>query len=317
MEVFGPVQSRRFGLSLGINHLPPKVCSYACVYCQLGRTNYLSIEAAAFSEPDEIYRTVKARLKELQRPPDYLTFVSNGEPSLDTRLAESIQLLKYLNIKIAIISNASLLWRAETRSQLMQADAISLKVDAVEEAAWHKINRPHGRLRLEQVLQGIRDFAHAYRGRLLTETMLVQGINSTTVQMQACAEFIASLEPEMAYLALPLRCPAEEWVQAPNEDELAQAQQIFSGIFSRTALMADLPPTGLAASQNAVQTLLNTLKVHPMEETEILDYLNENQLPAGTLEKLVKQKHIRASDHREKTFYCACYDNSEAKASSS
>ena len=89
MEIFGPVQSRRFGMSLGINHLPPKVCSYACVYCQLGRTNFLSIQPANFSQPDEIYQAVKARLKELAAPPDYLTFVSNGEPSLDTSLGES------------------------------------------------------------------------------------------------------------------------------------------------------------------------------------------------------------------------------------
>ena len=146
MEIFGPVQSRRFGLSLGINHLPPKVCSYACVYCQLGRTNRLSIEPAAYADPEQIYRAIQERLKELPQAPDYLTFVSNGEPCLDSQLGDAIQALKKLGIKIAVITNASLLWQSEIRERLSYADAVSLKVDSVQEVIWRKINRPHGLL---------------------------------------------------------------------------------------------------------------------------------------------------------------------------
>jgi wyosine [tRNA(Phe)-imidazoG37] synthetase (radical SAM superfamily) len=308
MEIFGPVQSRRFGMSLGINHLPPKVCSYACVYCQLGRTNFLTILPANFSQPDEIYRAVKNRLEELADPPDYLTFVSNGEPSLDTSLGKAIELLKCLDIPIAVISNASLLWKAETRSQLMQADAVSLKVDAVEKIAWRRINRPHGRLKLEQVLQGTKDFAQKYKGRLLTETMLVKGINTSPEQIEACAKFIAGLQPEMAYLALPLRSPAEDWVEAPSEQDITRAQRIFSEHFSRCALMADLPETGLSASDDPLQSLLNTIKVHPMEETEVRAYMRENHIAAERLEELVQGKQIQASDHRGKTFYSIRYE---------
>jgi wyosine [tRNA(Phe)-imidazoG37] synthetase (radical SAM superfamily) len=103
MEIFGPVQSRRFGLSLGINHLPPKVCSYACVYCQLGATNALSDQLQPYSNPQEIFQAVAERLAELDTPPDYLTFVSNGEPCLDTELGRAIQELKRLGIPVAVI----------------------------------------------------------------------------------------------------------------------------------------------------------------------------------------------------------------------
>jgi wyosine [tRNA(Phe)-imidazoG37] synthetase (radical SAM superfamily) len=313
MQVFGPVQSRRFGMSLGINHLPAKVCSYACVYCQLGRTHPLSIEPSAYSQPEEIYQVVKNRLEELDQPPDYLTFVSNGEPCLDSQLGNAIRALKDFQIPTAVICNASLLWHADVRERLMPADSVSLKVDTVETCAWHKINRPHGQLRLEQVLGGIKEFTRVYPGRLLTETMLVRGVNDSPAQVRASAAFIASLEPEMAYLALPLRAPAEDWVEPPSEQESIQALQLFAEIFSRCVLLADLPETGLVGSGDPLHTLLETLKVHPMEREEVLVYLHKNQLPAQTLEDLVIGKKIRASRYKGKIFYAVNYSDGKNK----
>ncbi len=305
MEIFGPVQSRRLGLSLGINHLPPKVCSYACVYCQLGRTNRLSIEPAAYADPEQIYRAIQERLKELPQAPDYLTFVSNGEPCLDSQLGDAIQALKKLGIKIAVITNASLLWQSEIRESLSYADAVSLKVDSVQEVIWRKINRPHGRLDLELVMAGMRVFALTYPGKLLTETMLVPNINTSPSHLRACAQFVSELQPEMAYLALPLRSPAESWVEAPDQQATRQAYEIFEREFARTSLMADLPPTGLTSTQDALQELLSTLKVHPMEQGEIHAYLRRNELSNNTLENLLAQKRIRSILYREKTFYSA------------
>jgi wyosine [tRNA(Phe)-imidazoG37] synthetase (radical SAM superfamily) len=305
MEIFGPVQSRRFGLSLGINHLPPKVCTYACVYCQLGATNALSDRLQAFSNPREIYNAVSERLTELDTPPDFLTFVSNGEPCLDSALGDAIRALKRFNIPIAVITNASLLWRPEIQENLLCADALSLKVDAVQEDVWHKINRPHGRLDLNTVLDGMRTFVEMYNGRLLTETMLVAKANTTPAHLQACAHFIAELQPEIAYLALPLRAPAEEWVQAPDHQTIMHALEIFMSIFPRTSLMADLPSAGLNGLHDPLQALLRTIKVHPMEKEEVQEYLRQNVLPEDSLETLLAQHQVLASDYRGKTFYCA------------
>jgi len=110
MNVFGPVQSRRLGLSLGINHLPPKTCTYSCVYCQLGRTSFMTTNRAAFSEPQEIFLEINNHLKELAKEgihPDTITFVSNGEPTLDKNLGEAIRLIKPFGVQTAVISNAS------------------------------------------------------------------------------------------------------------------------------------------------------------------------------------------------------------------
>ena len=309
MEIFGPVRSRRFGLSLGINHLPPKVCTYACVYCQLGRTYPMTIQSDAYSQPEEVLLAVQTRLGELETPPDTLTFVSNGEPTLDSNLGASIQALKALDLPVAVISNASLVWRAEVRRQLMQADIVSLKVDTVDEAAWHKLNRPHGELMLEQILVGTQTFAKAYKGRLLMECMLVQGVNDTPEQVKATAAFIATVQPEIAYLDLPLRAPAEDWVQSPSEKRVTQLYQLFCEIFPRTALMTSIPEAELAGSDDPIHTLLETLKVHPLPRAEVLAYLVKNGFPEDTLDQLLAQKQVHASVYKGVTFYAATYNH--------
>jgi wyosine [tRNA(Phe)-imidazoG37] synthetase (radical SAM superfamily) len=180
MIAFGPVPSRRLGRSLGINNIPPKICTYACVYCQLGRTIKMRVERAAFYEPEEILRDVRGKVEKARRAGeaiDYLTFVPDGEPTLDLNLGRAIDLLKPLGIKIAVITNSSLMWHEDSREALMQADWVSLKVDAVREDIWRRVDRPHGTLQLASIQDGILGFAKTYTGHLVTETMLVEGIN--------------------------------------------------------------------------------------------------------------------------------------------
>ncbi|MGZ8160751.1 MAG: radical SAM protein [Methylobacter sp.] len=135
MLVFGPVPSRRLGRSLGINNIPPKHCSYSCLYCQVGPTKATETQPRAFYSPEAIFDAVKQHLENLKarkETVDYLTFVPDGEPTLDAGLGKSIELLRGLNIKIAIISNASLIWQNQVREMLKMADWVSLKVDSVD-----------------------------------------------------------------------------------------------------------------------------------------------------------------------------------------
>lgn len=179
MITFGPVPSRRLGRSLGIKHIPPKVCSYACVYCQLGRTLEMRVQRKNFYDPQEIAEAVRARLSTLEErgeAVDCLTFVPDGEPTLDIRLGPAIEQLKPLGVKVAVITNASLIWREDVRSDLMLADWVSLKVDSVREQAWRRVNRPHGSLRLDAILEGMLVFAKVYSGELVTETMIVRDL---------------------------------------------------------------------------------------------------------------------------------------------
>jgi len=157
MIAFGPVPSRRLGRSLGINNIPPKVCTYSCVYCQLGRTIKMQVERRAFYEPEDILRDVQDKVekaREAGESVDYLTFVPDGEPTLDINLGREIELLRPLGIKIAVITNSSLIWREDVREALMKADWVSLKMDSVREEVWRRINRPHGSLQLTSILDG-------------------------------------------------------------------------------------------------------------------------------------------------------------------
>jgi wyosine [tRNA(Phe)-imidazoG37] synthetase (radical SAM superfamily) len=229
MIVFGPVPSRRLGRSLGINNIPPKICSYSCVYCQLGRTIQMQIERQTFYEPEEIINTVRdkvAKVLDQGESIDYLTFVPDGEPTLDLNLGAEISALKELGIRIAVISNASLIWREGVRHDLMDADWVSLKVDAVHEDIWHRINRSHGWLNLHMILDGIRVFTQVFKGELATEIMLGKGVNDDEASLHEVARFLGEIQPAVAYIAIPTRPPAEDWVRPAEAEAINLAYQL-------------------------------------------------------------------------------------------
>ncbi len=145
MKAYGPVPSRRLGRSLGINNIPPKTCTYSCVYCQLGRTDDLKTERTNFYDPEKLKKAVEGKVSRLEKKDeeiDYLSFVPDGEPTLDVKLGKEIKLVSEFGIDVAVISNASLIADSEVRSDLAEADWVSLKVDAVSEDVWRKVNRP-------------------------------------------------------------------------------------------------------------------------------------------------------------------------------
>jgi wyosine [tRNA(Phe)-imidazoG37] synthetase (radical SAM superfamily) len=164
--VFGPIPSRRLGRSLGINNIPPKICSYSCIYCQVGVTDSMSIKREGYYSPNDILEEVSSKVKQLQDASeeiDFLTFVPDGEPTLDINLGKEIDLLKPLGIKIAVITNSSLIWDENVRKDLMKADWVSVKIDTVDEKIWHRLNRPYGKLELRKIIHGIKTFASAFK----------------------------------------------------------------------------------------------------------------------------------------------------------
>jgi len=172
---FGPVPSRRLGRSLGINNIPPKTCSYSCIYCQLGKTSNMLVKRQVFYKPEHILMQVKWKVNKATLRNErigYLTFVPDGEPTLDVNIGKEIFLLKNLGFPIAVITNASLLWQKETREDLLAADFVSLKMDVVSENLWKRVNRPHKNLKLDIILDGIKEFAKTFEGTLVSETML-------------------------------------------------------------------------------------------------------------------------------------------------
>lgn len=306
MIAFGPVPSRRLGHSLGINNIPPKICTYSCVYCQLGRTNKLQVERRAFYQPEEILKEVEEKIEKVREVEgfiDYLTFVSDGEPTLDINLGREIELLSRLGVKIAVITNASLIWRIDVREDLMKAYWVSLKVDSPREEVWRKINRPHRTLPLISILNGILEFARAYGGELTTETMLVKGINDSAVYVKEVADFLAQLNPTKAYLSIPTRPPTEKWVQPPSEEVLNQAYQIFSEKIDKVEYLIGYEGNAFAFTGNLEEDLLSITAVHPMQRDAVREFLVQAKADWSVIHKLIDQEQLTEMEYKGKRFY--------------
>jgi len=292
---------------VGVNNIPPKVCTYACVYCQLGRTLKMQVERRAFYEPDEIAQAVREKVDKAQEAGetvDYLTFVPDGEPTLDVNLGREIDLLRPLGIEIAVITNSSLLGRRDVRQDLMKADWVSLKMDAVaEEDTWLRVDRPHGKLRLVLILEGALEFAQSYEGTLVTETMLVQGVNDGEEQVRELADFLTRLQPDVAYLAIPTRPPAEPWVRPPGEEALHRAYQSLDGRLDRVEYLIGYEGNAFAFTGDAEEDLLSITAVHPMREDAVGEFLKRADADCSLVRELIDQGKLVEMSHEGHTFY--------------
>jgi len=303
---FGPVPSRRLGRSIGINHIPPKTCSYACAYCQVGRTSHLRIACCSFYEEDDIVADVERRVNDARAAGeaiDYLTFVPDGEPTLDVGLGQVIERLKPLGIKMAVISNGSLLWRADVREALARADWVSVKVDAVRPDVWHRINRPHRSLWLSVVLEGMLTFAETYRGELATETMLVCGVNDDAAHLAEVANFLAQLHPAKAYLAVPTRPPAEPWAEPPPEAVINQAFQLLCTRLEHVELLIGYEGNAFASTGNVADDLLSITAVHPMREDAVQELLARSGAEMSVVRTLVAGGQLVETTYDGRKFY--------------
>lgn len=307
MEVFGPVPSRRLGQSLGINNIPPKTCSYSCIYCQLGRTNRMRIERENFYPPEDVYKKAKAKMDQLEKSGervDYITFVTDGEPTLDKNLGFEITLLRSLGPKIAVISNASLVWMDDVKEDLYKADWVSLKVDSIEHDTWRLVDRPHGGLHLEKVLEGIRDFAVNYKGTLVTETMLVKGVNDGLKCVSKTADFLAGVKPQAAYILVPSRPPSEGWVKRPDMGNLREIYAIMSERLGPVVeIVSGDEEDSFFFTDDIVKDVLSIASVHPIREDVIARLLDDRGCSWTEIEGLVEQGLLERFDYEDKRFY--------------
>ncbi len=306
MILFGPIPSRRLGRSLGINNIPPKVCSYSCVYCQVGLTTQLSIERNEFYSPMIIYTEIKDRLYELKlnnETIDYLSFVPDGEPTLDVNLYDTIQLLQDFGIKIAVFTNSSLIWKKEVQAALNLADYVSVKIDSIEEQTWKKINHPSPSLNLHKILDGILDFKEKYNGKLVTETMLINGLNDNEDELIKIAHFIVKVEPEIAYLTIPTRPTPLKNIHSPEKVKTIYAYKIIKSIYSNTELLNDYEGNEFSVRSETEESLISIMAVHPMRKDAVQKYLKKSNSNWNTITKLIEEKRIKELEYDGNTFY--------------
>ena len=304
--VFGPIPSRRLGRSLGINNVPFKYCTYSCVYCQLGLTNSMIVYNRDFYSSKEVFKAVKSKLKKLipaGEKVDYLSFVPDGEPTLDKNLGATIEKLKKLGIKIAVITNSSLLFDKNIRDELKNADWISLKIDSVNPAIWKEINRPQGCLKLEAIIDGMKTFASEFKGELVTETMLVKSMNDDTDSIYKTAETVKTINPSKAYILVPTRPPAETYVTAPDEDTLNKAYQIFKDFNIDTELLTHFEGDEFTFSSDLEKELLSILAVHPMRIDSVRKFLAKSNSKWNVVEELINSKKIKEVIYNNNSYF--------------
>jgi wyosine [tRNA(Phe)-imidazoG37] synthetase (radical SAM superfamily) len=199
--LFGPVPSRRLGMSLGIDLIPKKVCSLNCVYCEVGKTTNLTIDRLEYVKYDSVIAELEKFMSNNPKI-DYFTFSGSGEPTLNSRIGDVLKFIKekYPKIKTAILTNGTLLYDKNLRAELLDADVILPSLDAASRDVFRKINRPSKKLNVETHIQGLVDLRKEYKGNIWPEIFLLKGYNDTKEELKLLKETILKIKPDSVQL---------------------------------------------------------------------------------------------------------------------
>ena len=267
----------------------------------------MKVKRRGFHNPEKMFEivkekvdAVKARAEEI----DYLTFVPDGEPTLDASLGKEICLLRQLKIPIAVLTNASLMWREDVREDLLGADYVSLKVDAVSENLWRRVDRPHGSLKTKMILEGIFDFSKEFKGITVTETMLIDNIDYTD-ELGRIPDFLSKVDPNKAYVAVPTRPPAEDWVIPAGEAAVNEAFQVFARKlgYHRIEFLIGYEGNAFAFTGNIEEDLLSIMSVHPMREEGVKELLKKADSDWDVVEKLLVEGKLIELEYQSHEYF--------------
>ncbi len=304
--VFGPIPSRRLGRSLGINNIPLKYCSYSCMYCQIGKTSQLTSQRQSFYDPVEIIEKVRERISRtnvMEAQIDHIALAPDGEPTLDKNLGKIIELLKSTGIDVAVITNGSLLWQEEVHKELLNADLVSIKIDALSEDTWKRINRPGKELQFDKILQGIKNFARAYQGKLVTETMLIKNVNDSEENIVETAKFIADISPEIAYLSVPTRPTSDKRAEPSDENVINRSFNIFKDNVRKVEYLLGYEGNEYTFTGNARKDILSITAVHPMRKEAVKEFLSNANTNWDLVNSMVKNGELVETSYEGNSFF--------------
>ena len=233
--IFGPVPSRRLGISLGVDLTPTKTCSFDCLYCQLSKTRFHTSVRSQFCDPESVMKELRAVLSEIAKP-DWITISGTGEPTLHSGLGLILAEIKKLeSAPSCVITNSSLMYMPAVRQELMLADRLLPTISTVNPRSFQRIHRPTADLRLEEILAGLQLFSRDYTGAIEVEIFVCPGINDSAEEIAGLRDYLRSLPNlESVYLNTAVR--------AALESEVSTADQGLLNSF-RTALNLSIPVT--------------------------------------------------------------------------
>lgn len=226
--VFGPVNSRRLGVSLGVDIVPFKVCSFNCVYCECGGTTELTDEVKEYISYDEIAEEIRQVLS--KKPViDVVTFSGSGEPTLNSRLGDLIKFIKtgFPDYRVAVLTNSSMLHRADVRESLLDADIIYPSLDAVSDEVFKKIMRPVDGTDPESIIDSIALLRNEFKGIICLEIFIIAGVNDTDDELRRLKDACIKISPDEIHLNHLDRPGAEEWVKPSDLENLNRIKLFF------------------------------------------------------------------------------------------
>jgi len=301
-HVYGPVPSRRLGYSLGVDILPFKTCSLDCVYCQLGRSSRKDIKRAAYFCMDDILAQIKEAVESGQQI-DYITFSGSGEPTLNTLLGPLIlEIKKFTDISVAVLTNSTLLMDEEVRSAIKNADLVVPSLDAVTQEIFLRVNRPYTSLEIKDVIHGLQMFRQEFNGKIWLEVMLVKGLNDSPRHIQKLKETIALIKPDKIQLNTVVRPPAEGFAQPLDQERLEEIQDQLG---SKAEIVADFPKREQSLTEKNVQrTIMAYVQRRPATLTDLTSSLGlHTHEVIKHLDRLRKDGKIRVVLHSDQKYY--------------
>ncbi|MFO8066396.1 MAG: radical SAM protein [Bacteroidales bacterium] len=227
--LFGPVPSRRLGMSLGVDLVPAKVCSMDCVYCEVGKTTKLTNDRQEYIPYNKITEELSAYFKN-NPDPDYITFSGSGEPLLNSRFGDILKFIKKNkpNIPVAVLTNGSLLFDKEVRESLLDADLVLPSLDAASQEVFEAINRPHPSIKIEQYIKGLIDFRKEFNGKIWLEVFILPGYNDHMEELLALKEAIIKIQPDSVQLNTMDRPGTEENLLSASKEVLEKIIKLWN-----------------------------------------------------------------------------------------
>lgn len=295
--LFGPVNSRRLGSSLGIDLLPYKTCSYDCVYCECGLTTELTTERKEYVPVNEVIAEIDNYLESHPRP-DFITFSGSGEPTLHTGLGRIINHIKdsYPSEKVAVLTNTSLIAEAAVQNDLMRADLVVPSLDAISEDVFNKIIRPAENISIPKIMDGLLDFKSKYTGRMVLEIFIIKGINDTEIEIDKYKNYIKKLNPDGVQLNSLDRPAPIEWVEPVDFGYLEDLRAMFKPIPVQVIKRPVSPENILKYENDIEETVCGILSRRPstlddliyavgMKKESIVEYLDKMVVQGRIIKK--------------------------------
>jgi wyosine [tRNA(Phe)-imidazoG37] synthetase (radical SAM superfamily) len=300
--LFGPVPSRRLGYSLGVDIIPHKVCTLDCVYCQLGSTTDKTIERKSYVKSGPVLAEIDVLLASNTQI-DCITFSGSGEPTLNTCLGDIIAGIKSrCTIPVTVLTNGSLLYVPEVRSDLLKADIVCPSFDAATPESFRRINQPHESITLDLMIEGLKKFRYKFTGKIYLEVMLSRGINDSVQELAAFAKILPAFEADRIQINTVIRPAAADGIWAVSPATLEQARTLFGP--NAEIIGGFVKERPLHEQENTCEQIVRLLARHPSTAKDICAALGLSaELANDYLVQLLSQGRIIKTQHGGSMFY--------------